>query len=254
MPWSVAQIFTVVTSSRAVASAFHGVRPSPYKCPEQLPKKARAQPLRAPQVRDVKVRHPFVACGICGEVHFAGLKFQCLNCPCYDVCERCEPQLLEQHDASHVYTIVSKPDFQWRGAHMLPEETPVVVMGRKKRSQQEGKEGTISDWQAKTGRYGVKLAFEPRTVHVQAEDVQPLFADVDALVRVLRSEGRGRSEVGGRPERHSRRSCSRGRSRSVRRGGGRNVLRLRSRSRHRPQPDIEELEQQLNALLATLRR
>ena len=218
------------------------------------------------------MRHPFVSCGLCERVHIEGLRFTCLHCCCFDVCERCEIHLPGQHAAGHVFDIVARPDFQWGGDYALPDETAVCIMGHKRRrAHHEGQEGTVCGWQAKTGRYALRLALEPRTIHVQAEDVQPLFTDEAALIAALQgTERRQNRQDEGQRRRTPDRPPTRGRrprndSRSLspparRRGRApsrspRQPLRLRSRSRPRPRhATIEDLRHRLDALLASLNR
>ncbi|KAF2813769.1 uncharacterized protein BDZ99DRAFT_459524 [Mytilinidion resinicola] len=49
-------------------------------------------------------RHEYARCDNCGSEEIVGLKFECLNCPAYDLCGKCERNGT-RHDQRHVFRI-----------------------------------------------------------------------------------------------------------------------------------------------------
>ena len=56
-----------------------------------------------------KTRHEYWQCAACEQV-IVGLRFECVNCVSYDLCERCERDHWESHANGHVFRIHERAD------------------------------------------------------------------------------------------------------------------------------------------------
>ena|SRR3989338_66802 len=68
--------------------------------------------LRAEVAQQVGLGDPidhgeFTTCDVCSERIF-GLRFTCLHCPCYNLCEKCENKGVD-HETRHVLDILGLP-------------------------------------------------------------------------------------------------------------------------------------------------
>ncbi len=48
-----------------------------------------------------QVIHTNVTCDCCGATRFWGIRYKCLTCPNYDLCERCEDSTYWRENAGH---------------------------------------------------------------------------------------------------------------------------------------------------------
>jgi hypothetical protein len=59
-------------------------------------------------LRSDGTRHGAYHCDRCNN-EVVGLRFACVNCPCYNLCEKCEPN--SDHNIEHIFHIIGAPDF-----------------------------------------------------------------------------------------------------------------------------------------------
>lgn len=61
------------------------------------------------------VRHLSVQCGLCGSGGkcIVGPRFQCIHCPSFSSCLKCEPRLATEHPEEHVFRIMFEDDIDW---------------------------------------------------------------------------------------------------------------------------------------------
>eukprot|EP01126_Amoeba_proteus_P026760 TRINITY_DN264_c0_g1_i12.p1 TRINITY_DN264_c0_g1~~TRINITY_DN264_c0_g1_i12.p1 ORF type:complete len:288 (-),score=30.75 TRINITY_DN264_c0_g1_i12:108-971(-) len=77
---------------------------------QALPYTANAKPMRevsvklsVPQLQVLEQEHVGFICDMCGK-EIVGLRFSCLNCPHYSLCQRCEVEFMK-HDQFHIFQI-----------------------------------------------------------------------------------------------------------------------------------------------------
>jgi hypothetical protein len=166
----------------------------------ELATDARRRHLLAARAKFIKgegVRHFFTCCTLCGSGGqcIVGPRFQCLHCPAFDCCLKCEPELAATHDKDHVFRICFECEFDWGQASVeFPvgtrarlrqhpvetlqeriEATPVV--GRKRKQRGYGLEGIIKDF--KRGKYTVEL-LDGGVRYVVPQDLHPLLTQHQA--------------------------------------------------------------------------
>lgn len=56
-----------------------------------------------------KPRHPYWHCAVCAK-EIVGLRFECVNCVSYTLCEQCERDHWDQHAEGHFFRIHQKAD------------------------------------------------------------------------------------------------------------------------------------------------
>ena len=56
-----------------------------------------------------KFVHKHVACAHCKAEPIVGIRYKCVNCPSYDLCEECEQQALVHHDRTHLFIKIRIP-------------------------------------------------------------------------------------------------------------------------------------------------
>jgi len=80
-------------------------------------------------VRGLGAFHPFASCNICGTDGdgIAGLRFRCIHCESFSVCQYCEPVLAKFHDSKHVFEVMYEPDFDWCRVQ-LPDNMMVRIV------------------------------------------------------------------------------------------------------------------------------
>ena len=69
--------------------------------------------------------HSNVTCDGCGASPIAGVRFKCMVCPDYDLCERCEAAAL--HDVSHPLLVVKSPLVQTQAEDVAAKEFTGIV-------------------------------------------------------------------------------------------------------------------------------
>lgn len=77
----------------------------PYR--SDIHSKKRVEPMPIPELAK-EVVHEGVACNRCGD-EIKGLRFTCIHCPCYDLCEKCEMEGTLEHPKDHIWRIISNP-------------------------------------------------------------------------------------------------------------------------------------------------
>ena len=65
------------------------------------------KPMPVPDIAR-EVVHEGVRCNRCGEI-IKGLRFTCIHCPCYDMCEKCEAEGTLNHNKDHIWKIITDP-------------------------------------------------------------------------------------------------------------------------------------------------
>lgn len=169
-----------------------------------LPAEARRRSLLAARAKFIKgegVRHFFTRCKLCDNAGscIVGPRFQCLHCPSYDVCLKCEPRLATEHDQDHTFQIHFECEFDWGkngvelpvGTHARLRQHPVdteglghpdapasVAVGQKRKRRGYGLEGVIRGF--KRGKYDVELLDTGAMRHVLPQDLQPLLTQRQA--------------------------------------------------------------------------
>jgi hypothetical protein len=77
------------------------------KYQEEIKQRAKQEIMESASVEEVKkVKHEGVTCDGCQESPISGIRFKCLQCPDYDLCERCESQGIHKE---HVFAKVPTP-------------------------------------------------------------------------------------------------------------------------------------------------
>lgn len=124
-------------SSMKCGQAYHGGDQQPgcgqeFNWERAKPYRACVQRIELPSLENAQVRgkgvfHPFVTCCLCDKHGFSGPRFQCLNCPAFDVCGACEPKLAEFHMSDHVFDILFESGLQAQ-CEWLPRGTRVRIV------------------------------------------------------------------------------------------------------------------------------
>lgn len=83
---------------------FNWAQAQPYR---SKMKQQKVAPMPIPELAK-EVVHEGVLCNFCGK-EIKGLRFTCIHCPCYDLCEKCEMEGTLEHYKEHVWRIVSDP-------------------------------------------------------------------------------------------------------------------------------------------------
>jgi len=74
--------------------------------------------------------HPFTDCSLCGQQGFSGIRFRCVHCEAFNICECCEPQLAEFHDPEHVFEVLYESDFRCSSLEGVPPKGTKVRLVR----------------------------------------------------------------------------------------------------------------------------
>ncbi|CAI2183292.1 9761_t:CDS:2, partial [Funneliformis geosporum] len=53
--------------------------------------------------------HEEVGCDVCGQVPIHGIRYKCGKCSNFDICSKCEENISESHDQSHVFIRFNRP-------------------------------------------------------------------------------------------------------------------------------------------------
>lgn len=85
-------------------SNFNWTKAVPYR--SDMSRKA-VKPMPVPDIAR-EVVHEGVRCNRCGEI-IKGLRFTCIHCPCYDMCEKCEAEGTLNHNKDHIWKIITDP-------------------------------------------------------------------------------------------------------------------------------------------------
>jgi len=162
---------------------------------------------RAGAVGGRGVRHLFTQCRFC-EKCIVGPRFRCLHCPSFDVCQKCEPRVSEEHEEGHVFEILFEDELDWhqegvvlpRGIRARIRQrvaldtgeaangSAAAVASRKRKRDDAGLEGVIRG--QKRNKYVLELSGGAGTRQVAAEDIQPLLTPKQAE-RILQSAPAG---------------------------------------------------------------
>ena len=82
-------------------AGFSWTKAPPY-VPARVALKDQTYNIAQPNVME-KIVHQYYQCGVCaGEIK--GVRFSCLNCPCFDVCEECDVKGNGLH-SNHVFVL-----------------------------------------------------------------------------------------------------------------------------------------------------
>lgn len=85
-------------------ASFNWATAKPYRSKTKLKKVA---PMPMPDLAK-EVVHMGVMCNRCGN-EIKGLRFTCIHCPGYDLCEKCEAEGTLEHNKDHIWRIISDP-------------------------------------------------------------------------------------------------------------------------------------------------
>lgn len=85
-------------------ASFNWSQAAPYRSKAKITKVA---PIPMPELAK-EVVHEGVVCNKCGD-EIKGLRFTCIHCPCYDLCEKCEAEGSLEHPKEHIWRIISDP-------------------------------------------------------------------------------------------------------------------------------------------------
>lgn len=139
------------------------------------------------KVRGKLVRHFNVTCCLCSKDGscIVGPRFRCIHCKSFNVCLKCEPELLEKHNPEHVFEVLLESEFDWgRQGAELPVGTRARVAawrpGCPSESIARKLEGICGIVKGlKRGRYELELEDGTRK-RVALELVEPLVTQKQA--------------------------------------------------------------------------
>lgn len=90
---------------------------------KSLSDKSRQQDI--PQKTIPKTIHEGIFCNLCNKQNIVGIRYKCLFCKDFDICEDCEPESFMLHDFTHVFIKIRSTSFFNMKMTNKPLDTPL---------------------------------------------------------------------------------------------------------------------------------